>query len=173
MRKPKKIVITGPESTGKTVLCRQLAAHFSAPFVPEYAREYVVSLGRRYTYTDIEYIARKQTEIEKEFSLNARNYLFFDTYLIITKIWFQWCYNKYPKWIDTWLQASDVDLFLLCNTDIPWESDEVRENGGENRNTLFNLYLNEIKKYNFRYSIISETGTKRIENAIKAIENIN
>ncbi len=35
------IVITGAESTGKSTLAENLAGHFSVPYIPEIAREYI------------------------------------------------------------------------------------------------------------------------------------
>ena len=84
-----KVVVTGPESTGKTEICKFLAASYDTVYIPEYAREYVSSLNRPYTFADVEQIARVQVDqFRKEHEVN-RAVLFLDTYLIITKIWFR------------------------------------------------------------------------------------
>jgi NadR type nicotinamide-nucleotide adenylyltransferase len=172
MNKIRKIVVTGPESTGKTTLCRQLSLHFNTVYIPEYARTFIEKLNRPYTYKDIEHIAYKQVELQKEFVLKANSYLFYDTYLIITKIWFKWCYNKYPGWLDHKIAEDNIDMYLLLNTDIAWRDDGVRENPGAKRNELMRLYRAELDKLNKKYSIINGIGDTRFHNAIKALKKI-
>ena len=84
----KRIVLIGAESTGKTELADCLSTHFKTNFVPEYARSYIEELNSSYTYQDVEHIARKQIELEDEYCKKANKVLFYDTYLIITKVWF-------------------------------------------------------------------------------------
>ena len=167
----KRIVILGPESTGKTALCKKLSEYFSTIWVPEYAREYVENLNRPYNYNDLVKISEKQI---KEFNNNfndANKFIFFDTYLIITKVWFQVVYHKYPSWLDNEIKKSKIDLFLLCNTDIEWEPDVARENP-DNREELFNIYKNELEKYNFNYKIISGISEERFEKAVKYLKEL-
>ncbi len=167
----KRIVIIGPESTGKTELAQYLATQFKTVYIPEYAREYVEKLKHHYTYDDVVLIAKKQIELEKKYALKANHILFFDTYLIITKVWFQVAFKKVPEWLDYTIRKSNIDLFLLCNTELPWIPDNVRENGGEMREKLFEMYKSEINYYGFNFSIISGTGSARFENALKIVNN--
>jgi len=94
--------------------------------------------------------------------------LVLDTWLIITKVWFQEVFNKYPGWMDEEINAGKIDLFLVCSPDIPWIPDPLRENGGEKREYLMNRYLEEIKKTGSNYSIIGGTGLDRYQNALDA-----
>lgn len=167
----KRVVITGAECTGKTTITHQLAQHFKTLYIPEYAREYVENLNRPYTYNDIEKIAFKQIQQEKEFVKKANAILFYDTYLIITKVWFLVVYKKCPDWLLKAISKSKIDLFLVCDTDILWEPDPVRENGGERRNELFQIYINELKSYRFNYKIVSGLGENRLRNAIRLIQD--
>jgi NadR type nicotinamide-nucleotide adenylyltransferase len=166
-----KIVVTGPESTGKSTLAAQLADYYHTVYIPEYAREYIGHLDRPYEYTDLEHIARRQVDDIKTLAPKANRFLFLDTYLIITKVWFDVVYKKCPQWVIDEIETSDIDLFLLCTTDLPWEPDTVRENGGEMREQLFHLYKAELEHFGFSYSIVEGFGKKRLNNAIFSIED--
>jgi nicotinamide riboside kinase len=165
-----RVVITGPECTGKSSLATRLAGHFGAEFIPEYAREYIEALRRPYTYADVLHIAEKQLEQAEKGITGKSNIVFFDTWLIITKVWFDVLYGHYPLWIDEELNKGYINLWLICNTDIPWVPDKVRENGGEMREILYRRYLYEIEKIHARNAIISGTGEQRFVNALKAID---
>jgi len=166
----KHIVITGPESTGKTMLCEKLARHYQTVFIPEYAREYILTLNRPYQYDDVLHIAEKQVELVTKYSGIARNILFYDTYLMITKVWFDVVFKKHPLWLDDMLVKNKVDLYLLCAPDIPWIPDPVRENGGEMREVLFKQYQAELNNFQSKYQIIS--GKNRYEKAVGYIDRL-
>ena len=163
---PHIFVITGAESTGKTVLTEQLANHFKAPFYPEFARKYVLGLTRKYTFSDIELIAKKQVEDYNEAMARHTHIVFFDTWLIITKVWFETVYQKVPDWIDSHLQSAKITGFILNDVDLPWIPDPVRENGGENRVKLHHRYEEELLKNHFCYTLNTGTGDIRLNNAI-------
>lgn len=164
-----RIVITGPESTGKTTLAKQLAELYNGQYIPEYAREYIEKLPHPYTFKDIEVIANAQVEQYLETRSSSEKVFFFDTWLIITKVWFNWVFGKTPAWLEDQILSCPIDLFLLCHPDLPWEADPVRENGGENRIKLFEQYREELKHYGFNFVEISGTGDDRLTNAISAI----
>jgi nicotinamide riboside kinase len=166
-----KIVITGAESTGKSVLSEALAKHFNALLIPELARSYIENLGRHYSYNDVKIIARLQIEKEKNIP-NQTKLVFFDTWLIITKVWFEFVYGKSPDWLHEYIIKSSISLFLLCDIDIPWISDPVRENGGETRKILQDIYKNELVKYGFNYQIVTGSGAIRTQNAIDLVNNL-
>lgn len=171
-KRPRIIVITGAESTGKSVLTRQLSRCFLAPSFPEYAREAVTKLNRHYLYSDVEAIAAMQkSQMEIAAKLN-QEYVFFDTWLIITLVWFEVVYNQSPGWIPELIRNSPVDLFLVCNTDIPWVPDPVRENGGEMRQKLSEKYIEYIHNFGFDCKVVSGTGEQRIANAVEFIRHI-
>ncbi len=166
----RRIVITGPESTGKTELARALSIKMNSVWIPEYARSYVENLHRHYNYDDVLLIAQYQVAQEAEYALKIRKgILIFDTWLIITKVWLDLVFGKCPEWITDHIRASKIDLFLVCDTDLPWIADPVRENGGEKRKELFQLYCNEIVAFGFKYEIVSGFGDERAENALTAL----
>jgi len=167
-----KIAILGPESTGKTSLAEQLALHFKSPWVPEYAREYVENLTSPYTYEDICKIARKQIEKEKEVGNqpSPTDYIFFDTELIITKVWFLYRFSKVPDFLTQQLSSGFFDLYLLCSPDLPWEPDPVREHG-KDREFFFNWYKKEIEQTGKPYVIVDGIGNQRFKNALEGLKN--
>ena len=168
----KKIAIIGPECTGKTTLSRQLALHYKTIWVPEFARDYIEKLQRKYVFEDLEIIARNQfAQINAKYP-EASDYVFFDTDLIITKVWFEVVFNKVPGWINSAIAISNFDLYLLCNIDIHWEPDTVRENGGEMRKVLFNMYKQELENHSLQYKIVTGTENARTENALEIINKI-
>lgn len=171
-KKPKIIVITGAESTGKSTLTEQLALEFNAVCIPEIAREYVQNLKRRYTYFDVEKIAKQQIlqlnkELEKQTPL-----IFLDTWLIITKVWFEVVFKKEPDWLNKAIHDVYIDLYLLCDTDIPWIPDPVRENGGENRNKLQKKYIEHLTNYNCNFATISGTELERFISAKTKVQQL-
>jgi len=168
-----KVAIIGPESTGKSELAKALAAHFDSPWVEEYAREYVQNLEREYDFADVFAIAKKQIEqelyYENEYGGNAA-YVFFDTELIITKVWFEYCYKQVPDFVVERLGKGFFDFYLLCTPDLPWEPDPVREHGSD-RDCFFDWYKREIEYLKKPYTIITGRGDERLQNAIEAIKN--
>lgn len=164
----RKVVVTGPESTGKTELSEALALKLNARWIPEFARTYVEKLDRSYQYTDLEVIARHQIRQEiEEAERNPNGIIFFDTWLIITKVWFEVVYGKYPGWLEEHIACSKIDLFLVCRPDLPWIPDPVRENGGEMRERLFERYCKEIEGYGFNFEIVEGFGEDRVKNAYR------
>lgn len=169
--RPRIIVITGAESTGKSHLTRELAAHFSAPWFPEYAREYLEKHPHPYTREEVIHIARKQVAQMEQALASGEEWYFFDTWLIITRVWMEVVYGAAPPFITEAIAASRVDLFLLCDTDLPWEPDPLRENGGEMRNQLSEIYRSLLERAGFRYALVTGTGKTRITNALRIIGN--
>ena len=167
----KKIIVTGPESTGKTALSEALALKLNAALIPEYARSYVENLKRPYTYQDLEKIARYQIQQEKQWTETyGRGIILMDTWLIITKVWFEVVYGTFPDWIEEYISSADIDLFLVCRPDLPWIADPVRENGGEMRQKLFDRYCNEIELHGFSYEIVEGLGEIRVQNALELLK---
>jgi len=164
----KKIAITGPESTGKSWLARELAAHYTTNWVPEFAREYLSELGRPYNYDDILIIARNQYQLNNELLQSANQFLFCDTELIVTKIWCDVKYGKCHPWIEEHISKQNFDLYLLTDIDLPWEPDPQREHP-HLRQHLMELYVNELESRNFPYHIVFGHQEERFKNAMKAV----
>lgn len=166
-----RIALIGPESTGKTTLCKLLAEHYNTVWVPEYAREHIEKLNRPYTLDDIIISAKQQLKIEEEMLHHSNKFFFADTEMIVAKIWCEDVFGTCPVWIEKMIEEKKYDAYLLTSPDIPWQLDPVRENP-HRRNYFFCLYLQEIVKRQFTYKIISGTGNVRLQNAINALETI-
>jgi NadR type nicotinamide-nucleotide adenylyltransferase len=165
-----RVAVTGPESTGKSELAQALAKHFGTVWVPEYSREYLDTLKRPYNYIDIFAIARGQYEKEQEMLGEAKRVIFCDTEFIVNKIWCDEKYGKCHPWIVEMIEKHPYDFYLLCNTDLPWEPDPLRENPHD-RDRLLALYKHELKSRNLPYLLISGTGPTRLNSAITAVNN--
>ena len=162
----KHIVITGPESSGKTKLTKALAKELNTGYTKEYAREYLNS-NSNYRQKDLLHIAKVQLQKEKA---NINPTAIHDTDLITIKIWSEYKYNQCNPWITEKIeqQKSKNRLYLVCKPDIPWEADPLRENPS-NRAELFEIYLSEIENTKHPHFIIE--GEERLEQALSKIQS--
>ncbi len=168
-----KIAIIGPESTGKTELCKALAAHYGSSWVPELARDYVEQKNYHYNFEDVVEIARLQIDAEAEVESTGAPFsspVFFDTDLIITKVWFEYKYKELPAFVEEHLQQRSIDFYLICEPDLPWEFDPVRENR-DNREFFLEWYRREVEALGTPYGMVNSTGDLRVQNAISEVDN--
>jgi NadR type nicotinamide-nucleotide adenylyltransferase len=165
-----KVAVIGPESTGKSQICKQLAKEYNTIFVPEFARNYLGNLGRPYTYEDVIYIGEQQMLLEKEYEMRANKILFCDTNLITIKIWLQVVFKKVPFYLDVLINQNKYDKTLLMDIDLPWENDPLREHPNL-REELFDRNVNLLSHFNFPYSIITGLGELRLKNAKNVIDS--
>lgn len=166
-----RVAITGPESTGKSMLAGRLALYYQTVYVPEYARQYIDRLKRPYNKEDILKIARGQLRNEKKTGSTANRMLFCDTELIVTKIWSEVKYKTCDPWILNMIENHPYDLYLLCNIDLPWEEDPQREHP-HMREHLFELYFDELMERQFPFAVISGIGEERLNNAIHVVDQM-
>lgn len=146
MNNIKQIVITGPESTGKSTLARNLAEYYNDIWVPEYARVYLSDLDRPYRKGDLMKIAKGQWLMQKQYIKKAKKYVFYDTSMLIMKVWSEYKYDSCTKWIEDHFNKQKIDLYVLTKTDLPWEYDRLRENP-DNRDELYEIYKEELQRY--------------------------
>ena len=173
-----KIAITGPESTGKSTLAEKLAKHFNTDFIPEYSRTYLENFEGQYTENDVVEIAKGQHNLILKEEKKSPKILIADTEIIVCKIWVEYVFKHSNETIDNILKQQDFDLYLLCDIDLPWVYDPLRENPNlEERKELFEIYRNRLKQMNVRtrhatsipFEIVRGDNEERVENAINII----
>lgn len=180
---PKKIVVIGPESTGKSTLCKQLAAHFGTIYVEEYAREYLCTNGNIYTLNDLLKIAKGQILLEEKavqkLISNCQQKhtqpqpIFIDTDMYVMKVWSEFVFQQCSFFILDQIVEREYDLYLLCNIDLPWVKDELREYPELlQRQKLYNYYKDHLVNQSTPWVEISGNHAERLAAAIKAVSLI-
>jgi NadR type nicotinamide-nucleotide adenylyltransferase len=183
----KKFVVIGPESTGKSTLCSQLADHYKTIWVREYAREYLEKNGTDYNYDDLLNIAKGQIDLEEgiwdeisdikknQSSINLdTSYLipvFIDTDMYVMKVWCEFVFDKCHNWILNRIAERHYDGYLLCNTDLFWVKDNLREYPDEKtRNKLYHFYKDLLINQSVPWADISGNYSERFEKAVEFID---
>lgn len=170
-----KVVVIGPESTGKTTLCEQLAEHYNTIWCPEFAREYLMTHPVDYNYEDLLTIAKGQIGLEEKFisrlTDQGPSLLFIDTDMYVMKVWCEFVFEKCHRFILDQIVKRKYDLYLLCNVDLPWTQDELREYPNiETRKKLFNIYKDAMVNQPVPWVEISGNAEQRLQKAIAAVE---
>jgi nicotinamide riboside kinase len=210
MQELKKIVIIGPESTGKSTLCRLLAEHYQTVWCPEYARAYLLEQGTNYTFNDLLTIAKGQLALEEEYVQKMKGklllddsrgridlgggtrddrrwtiddihsekkerlkypLLFLDTDMYVMKVWCEYVFNQCHFFILEKILEQRFDMYLLCNIDLPWVKDELREYPDlKSRAELYHMYKDILINQMVPWVDISGNYEERFSAAIKAVD---
>jgi NadR type nicotinamide-nucleotide adenylyltransferase len=166
----KKIVVIGPESTGKSTLCEGLAAHYHTGWVREYAREYLEEHGMDYSYETLTKVARGQLALEDVGAAHGDGLLFIDTDLYVIKVWSEYVFGRCEVWILDEIVRRKYDAYLLCNTDLPWTNDPLREYPDPGiRERLFHIYKDLLVNQTVPWAVVSGSAGERLERAIDAV----
>ena len=181
---PVKVAVIGPESTGKSTLCKDLALHYHTLWCPEFARDYLARHGKKYAYADLLEIARGQVALENEYILKWQHEmaagigkaemppLFIDTNMYVMKVWCEYVFGNCHQWIIDQIVERDYDLYLLCDVDLPWVRDDLREYPDlKSRKELFEMYKDAMANQTVPWKIISGTNEERLRAAIHAVDN--
>jgi NadR type nicotinamide-nucleotide adenylyltransferase len=178
----KKIVVIGPESTGKSTLCGMLAQHFRTDWCPEFAREYLLTNGTNYGFDDLLTIAKGQLAMEEEFTASTEtaaahgqpSLLFIDTDMYVMKVWCEFVFDQCHTWIIDQIVERRYDHYLLCNTDLPWVRDELREYPDlETRERLFRMYQDLLLNQSTPWTLIEGADPDhRFQTAVHAVEGL-
>ena len=171
-----KVVINGPESTGKTTLTKQLAEYFNTEYVPEFARDYLQekwdSKKEVCSKEDLLVIVKEQVNLENKLSSKANKILFLDTNIITT---INWSITHFDGYCDPWIIKQTEFLkyhhYLITNIDIPWVKDDLRDRQNEREDMLSSL-INQHDIRDLKYSIISGDKDERKSQSIDIIKNL-
>ena len=167
----KSFAVTGPESTGKSTLAAGLAEHYSTIYLPEFARGYLTENGPEYSYETVVFIAEQQLLKQRELFAKGISPCFFDTDLLVCRIWLEFVFGKCPAHI---IHESINPVFthtFLMNIDLPWQDDPLREHPAQ-RKELFDMYYRVLDQSEREFTVISGSGNERLENAIVKIEEL-
>jgi NadR type nicotinamide-nucleotide adenylyltransferase len=167
----RRVCIFGPESTGKSTLARKLAKHFGTTYVSEYARALIERQSGACSKSDLELILRGQQAAEAAMRNQASKVLFADTDAISTLLWSQWLFQDRPDWLVREASSSDFDLYLLCDTDVPWVADTVRYLPNQ-RTVQFEEAKAILDEFNQPYIVIRGSWDERFTTAVKAVEGL-
>jgi nicotinamide riboside kinase len=170
-----KIAIYGPESTGKTTLCNQLADHFKTERAPEFARNYLQqkwdSKKEICTPDDLMPIAIGQMDLENDALKKANNYLFVDTCLMTTKVFSEIYYGFCDSKLDKAARKHKYDLFFLTDIDVPWEKDDLRDSPKE-REITFEKFKQALIENHKPFIVLTGNPEIRFQKALAIIEGL-
>jgi NadR type nicotinamide-nucleotide adenylyltransferase len=171
-----KVVLFGPESTGKTTLSRQLARHYNSVWVREFARQYLQNKWNNERKTcepsDLLPIAKGQINLENELALKANKVLICDTDLLETKVYSESYYiGSCDPVLKEFAIKNSYDLYFLTYIDVPWEADDLRDKPKQ-RKEMFQAFESELIKYNKPYVLLKGSKEERLKNAISHIDKL-
>ncbi len=171
-----KVVLFGPESTGKTTLSERLARHYNTVWVPEYAREYLQNKWNNERKTcepeDLLPIAEGQMQLENDLTKKATEILICDTDLLETKVYSEAYYvGDCDPILEKYAIENTYDLYLLTYIDIPWEADDLRDKPNE-REEMFEYFRATLEKYNRNFITLKGNKKERLKLAVEHIDNL-
>ena len=171
-----RVVLYGPESTGKTTLAKALADHYQTSWVPEFARSYLQEKWDKQqavcTLADLPIIAQGQLAAENAAIAQANRLIFCDTNILVTKVWSETHFDGYcaPE-LNTILAQTHYDLYLLTSIDVPWEKDDLRDRPND-REQMFTSFKQQLEAYNFPFLVLEGNPKERIKKAVVAIDQL-
>jgi len=171
-----RVVLFGPESTGKTTLSKALARHYNSVWVPEYAREYLQEKWNNERKTcepsDLSAIAIGQMRLENKLSQKTNTLLICDTNLLETKVYSEAYYLEYcDPVLEKFAIKNEYDLYLLTYIDVPWEADDLRDKPNA-REKMFQAFEDQLKKHKKPYVLLKGSKTERFKLAIREINKL-
>lgn len=163
-QKIRKIVVIGPESTGKSTLSQALANSLNTAFVAEFARTYLEQQQNLYAFEDLRRIAEGQLLLEDARLADAKNWLICDTDLYVVAVWSSFKYGKVDDYILQQIAVRHYDAYILCDIDMPWEQDPQREYPDENMRRYFFSWYKEIVSASGRpFLIVRGNESERLQ----------
>ena len=164
-----RVVLTGSESTGKTTLAGRLAEHYHAELVPEFVRGYAEAKGGIIDFDDHGPIARGQMALEDEHLSRATTLVVQDTDLLSTVVYCDHYFGQCPQWIRDAAAGRRPDLYLLCEIDVEWVHDGVRDRG-HMREAMQELFRDAVRETGTAAAVITGDWSERLQRAVDAID---
>jgi NadR type nicotinamide-nucleotide adenylyltransferase len=164
-----RVVLTGSESTGKTTLANELARYYRAELVPEFVRSYAEKQSGVITFDDHGPIARGQIALEDEVFAKTHGLVFLDTDLLSTIVYCEHYFGRCPDWIKETAAARRPDLYILCDIDVPWVADGVRDRG-ERRDEMQSLFHRAVAKSGAPHIDVRGDVAHRMAAAVRAVD---
>jgi len=171
-----KVVLFGPESTGKTTISEQLARYYNTVWVPEYAREYLQNKWNDERKTcephDLLPIAEGQIRLENSLAKKATEVLICDTDLLETKVYSEAYYLGHcDPILEKYALENTYDFYLLTNIDVPWVGDDLRDKPNE-RERMFVYFKETLEKYNRNFVTLTGDKKTRLNIAVEHIDKL-
>lgn len=167
-----RICLTGPESTGKSVLADRLAAHYDTVRVEEFSRDYAEARDGRLTYDDVETIARGQVALEEAATPHARRLIILDTDVLSSIVYSSYCYGgRVPAFATRRAKSHLADLYLLMDVDVPFVPDRVRSSV-EHRQSLYREFRATLERFGANHVVVSGGWEERYAKAVAAIDDM-
>lgn len=166
-----RVVLTGPECSGKTTLAALLAVRFGAPWVPEAARRFAEASADALSADTVEPIARLAMHLQDSALAERPQLLFLDTDLVSTVVYARHYYGHCPTWIEDEARARRADLYLLGAPDLPWTPDGVRDRPMQ-RDELFADFAAALREIGARVVVLRGEGRARTDRAMRAVEEV-
>ncbi len=165
-----RVVLTGPECTGKTTLARRIATRLGAACVPEASRAYAEARGGLLSAADVEPIAHATMDALHRAAGDGAPVLVADTDLVSTMVYARAYYGDCPAWIEKECRAQRADLYLLCAPDLPWEADGVRDQPAESdRQTMHAAFASALTALDAKVAHVTGTGDARTDRALRTV----
>ena len=173
----KEYTITNPSGYVQPLIGRTY--HYGVVDCKEYARQYLHENGTKYNFEDLLTIAKGQLTLEQQaiqkaeqlFIEQSKNKIIIDTDMYVMKVWCEYVFNDCHTYILDQIHTRKYDLYLLCDIDLPWSPDEMREYPDEKpRQELFAIYKDILINQDTPWGIVSGTGNQRTQNAISIID---
>lgn len=167
-----RIVVTGSESTGKTTLANSIAEHYGVAWIPEFARDYAENKDEPLTADDVGPIAAGHIAREDAAFQNASGVIILDTDVVSTVVYAEHYYGRVPSWIERAARERLADLYLLCDTDVPWVADQVRD-AQHHRRQVHDLFVQRLAQLAATVRVVSGTTSpdQRLKRALEHIED--